>query len=125
MSIKNLSFLSQLTAFIILIFVSSFAQTKFAVIGDFGDDNEDEQAVADLINSWNVDIIITTGDNSYGSTPIDDNIGKYFADWIGNYNGSYGSGSPTNKFFPSLGNHDYSDGDGINAYLAMKNTMIT
>ncbi|MEJ2193522.1 MAG: Ser-Thr-rich GPI-anchored membrane family protein, partial [Ignavibacteriaceae bacterium] len=117
MSIKKLSYFSQLSAFIILIFTSSFAQTKFAVIGDFGDDNADEQAVADLVNSWNVDFIITVGDNSYGSTPIDENIGKYFADWISNYVGSYGIGSPINKFFPSLGNHDYSDGDGINAYL--------
>ena len=48
MSINKLSYFSQLTAFIILIFTSSFAQTKFAVIGDFGDDNADEQAVADF-----------------------------------------------------------------------------
>jgi hypothetical protein len=92
-------------------------QTKFAVIGDYGDDSSGEQAVADLINSWNVDFIITTGDNSYGNTPIDENIGKYYADYIGNYIGSYGSGSPINKFFPSLGNHDYSDGGGLSAYL--------
>jgi hypothetical protein len=92
-------------------------QTKFAVIGDYGDDTQDEQAVADLINSWNVDFIITTGDNSYDNTNIDVNIGKYYSDWIGNYNGSYGSGSTVNKFFPSLGNHDYSDGGGLNAYL--------
>jgi hypothetical protein len=92
-------------------------QTKFAVIGDYGDDNQDEQAVADLINTWNVDLIITTGDNSYDATPIDQNVGKYYSDYIGNYNGSYGTGSPVNKFFPSLGNHDYSDGGGITAYL--------
>ena len=31
--------------------------------------------------------------------------------------GGYGSGSSLNKFFPSIGNHDYSDGNGISAYL--------
>jgi predicted phosphodiesterase len=100
-----------------LIICQASAQTKFAIIGDYGDDDLDEELVANLVNSWNVDFIITTGDNSYDSNPIDDNIGKYYSDWIGNYNGSYGNGSTVNKFFPSLGNHDYGDGGGINAYL--------
>ena len=37
--------------------------TRFAVIGDFGSGNQDEQDVADLVESWDVDFIITTGDN--------------------------------------------------------------
>ena len=102
--------------FLALTINQAFAQ-KFAVIGDYGCDCGNESAVANLVNSWSVDFIITVGDNSYGSTSIDNNIGKYYSDWIGNYNGSYGSGSSINKFFPSLGNHDYIDGGGLNAYL--------
>ncbi len=101
---------------ILLIFglsiIQVYTQTKFAVIGDYGYAGSGEQAVANLVNSWNVDFIITTGDNSYKSNPIDNNIGQYYSDWIGNYNGSYGNGSSNNKFFPSLGNHDYRDGGG-------------
>jgi hypothetical protein len=93
-------------------------QTKFAVIGDYGEAGQDEEAVANLINTWNVDFIITNGDNSYNSTPIDQNIGQYYSDYIGNYTGGYGNGSPVNRFFPSLGNHDYSDGGGLSAYLS-------
>jgi len=88
----------------------------FAAFGDFGSNNSNEQAVADLVHSWNPDFIVTTGDNSYDSTPIDDNIGKYYSDFIGDYVGSYGPGSPTNRFFPSVGNHDYTDGGGITAH---------
>ena len=94
-------------------------QIKFAAIGDYGKTSSDgEGYVADMINGWNVDFIITTGDNSYSSFDIDDNIGQYYSDYIGNYNGSYGTGSTINRFFPIPGNHDYSDGGGINAYLS-------
>ena len=89
----------------------------FAAIGDYGGDNANEQAVADLVDSWGVDFVVTTGDNSYGSTAIDDNIGKYYSDYIGNYIGSYGSGSVTNRFWPAMGNHDYTDGGGSTAYF--------
>jgi len=90
---------------------------KFAVIGDYGCDCGNESNVANLVNGWNVDFIVTVGDNSYGTAPIDDNIGQYYADWIGNYIGSYGNGSSINKFFPAIGNHDYTDGGGLSAYL--------
>ena len=92
-------------------------QVSFAAIGDYGDDSPGEQAVATLIASLDPDIVITTGDNSYDATPIDDNVGQYFSDYIGNYTGAYGPGSPTNRFFPSLGNHDWNDGGGLSAYL--------
>lgn len=116
-SIKNLfSF-----CIVSLLSVSVFSQTdsvRFAVFGDYGVDNSNEQAVADLVSGWNPDFIVTTGDNSYGSNSIDNNIGKYYSDYIGNYMGSFGTGSPINRFFPSIGNHDYSDGAGISAYLS-------
>lgn len=82
-----------------------FQSIKFAALGDYGDDNSAEQAVADLIDNSVVDFIITTGDNSYGND-FDTNIGKYFSDYIGDYQGVHGSGSAENRFFPSPGNHD-------------------
>lgn len=89
----------------------------FAVIGDYGIDNSDERAVSNLVKSHNPDFIVTVGDNTYGSQTLDTAIGQYYSDYIGNYNGSYGSGSETNRFFPALGNHDWSDGGGVQAYL--------
>ena len=89
---------------------------RFAAFGDYGSNSSNEQAVATMVASWNPDFIITTGDNSYGSTAIDTNIGKYYQSYIGNYVGTYGSGSITNRFFPSLGNHDYTDGGQFTAY---------
>src|SRR3982075_1934806 len=96
--------------------VGDVAEARFAALGDFGA-SDGSQAVADLIGRMGVDFIVTTGDNSYGTTvPIDDQIGKYYSHYIGNYTGAYGSGSAVNNFFPTLGNHDYDD-LGINAYL--------
>jgi hypothetical protein len=85
---------------------------RFAALGDYGTDGPDEASVARLIKSWTPDFIITTGDNNYGygeAETIDANIGKHYHDYIGNYNGGYGPGSPggVNRFFPSLGNHDW------------------
>ena len=79
----------------------------FAVIGDYGLDGPDELDVANLVKSWNPDFIITTGDNNYmdgSASIIDQNIGKYYHEFIGNYQGDYGEGSSINRFFPSLGN---------------------
>ncbi len=87
---------------------------RFAVIGDYGMDNQAEADVAALILGWEVDFVITTGDNNYpdGETStIDANIGKYFHSFIYPYYGEYGVGADTNRFFPSPGNHDWrSDG---------------
>jgi Ca2+-binding RTX toxin-like protein len=96
--------------------VGDVAEARFAALGDFGA-SDGSQAVADLIGRMGVDFVVTTGDNTYGTTvPIDDQIGKYYSHYIGNYTGAYGSGSAINGFFPTLGNHDYDD-LGINAYL--------
>jgi hypothetical protein len=82
----------------------------FAVIGDYGSAGPHLADVAALIDSWQVDFILTTGDNNYpiGSpTTIDENIGQYFHSYIFPYKGDYGSGADTNRFFPSMGNHDW------------------
>lgn len=83
---------------------------SFAVIGDFGRAGKAEQDVADLVKSWQPDFIVTTGDNNYpegSAKTIDDNVGQYYADYIGNYHGKYGSGAAENRFWPVPGNHDW------------------
>lgn len=83
---------------------------RFAVIGDYGSDDSDELDVAQLVASWNPDLIITTGDNNYpegSAQTIDQTIGQYYHSYIHPYDGSYGEGADENNFFPSLGNHDW------------------
>ena len=85
-------------------------QVRFGVIGDFGSGDQPEADVATLVHNWNPDIIITVGDNNYPSgskSTIDANIGQYYRDFIQPYSGSYGPGSEVNRFFPTLGNHDW------------------
>jgi hypothetical protein len=98
---------------------------RFAVIGDFGDDFlvtlgvGGEAKVAALVAGWNPDFVITTGDNNYPEgavSTIDANIGKYYQAFIGNYTGTYGPGSPENRFWPSPGNHDWNT-PGLVPYL--------
>jgi hypothetical protein len=83
---------------------------RFAVIGDFGANSPDEDAVARLVKSWAPAFVITTGDNNYPSgeaATIDVNIGKFYSDFIGHYTGSFGKGSAVNRFWPCPGNHDW------------------
>jgi tartrate-resistant acid phosphatase type 5 len=85
-------------------------EIRFAVIGDYGNGSQNEANVAALIKSWNPDFIITTGDNNYpdgDDSTIDENIGQFFNEFIAPYKGSYGAGAQENRFFPSLGNHDW------------------
>jgi hypothetical protein len=83
---------------------------RFAVVGDYGLAGQPEMDVANLVKSWNPDLIITTGDNNYPlgeQSTIDQNIGQYYHDFIYPYAGSYGAGASENRFFPALGNHDW------------------
>ena len=103
-----------------LIAPPAIAQSLFATIGDYGDGSADEGNVAGLVYGWNPDFIITMGDNRYGSTDFDNTVGQFYCDSLTEAgSGIYCSGnnSPTNAFFPSLGNHDYTDGGGLNEYL--------
>jgi hypothetical protein len=97
--------------FLLFVMVTFCYGQKFAVIGDYGDGSTNEAAVSDMIDGWNVDFIITLGDNNYGAdfaATVDDNIGRDYNQWIFPYSGIYPpGGSPdVNKFFPSPGNHD-------------------
>jgi tartrate-resistant acid phosphatase type 5 len=92
---------------------------SFAVIGDYGEGNQAEADVANLIQSWSVDFIITVGDNNYptGShDTIDAHIGQFYHSYIYPYHGGFGPGAEKPLFFPTLGNHDWDSGRA-QAYL--------
>jgi hypothetical protein len=83
---------------------------RFGVIGDFGSAGTAARDVANLVKSWKPDFIITVGDNNYpdgAASTIDPNIGQYYHEFIYPYKGRYGAGATVNRFFPSLGNHDW------------------
>jgi len=83
---------------------------RFAVIGDYGLAGQPEADVASLVSGWQPDVVITTGDNNYpngAQNTIDENIGQYYHAFIYPYLGSYGQDADQNRFFPSLGNHDW------------------
>jgi tartrate-resistant acid phosphatase type 5 len=95
------------------------AGTRFAVIGDYGANSLEEADVARLVKGWRPQFIVTVGDNNYPSgaaATIDQNIGKYYHAFIAPYRGSYGPGAASNRFFPTLGNHDW-DTSGAKPYL--------
>lgn len=84
--------------------------TRFAVIGDYGVASAEEAEVARLVRGFDPEFIVTTGDNNYPSgsaETIDANIGQFYHDFIHPYYGKYGAGATENRFFPSLGNHDW------------------
>jgi hypothetical protein len=103
------------------------ARWTIGVIGDYGAayaggaSFSNVQAVANLIKSWNPDFIITTGDNSYPNNEpsnIDTNIGQFFHEYIHPYVGTFGAGAVSNRFWPSIGNHEWPFGvAGLQPYL--------
>lgn len=93
--------------------------TRFIAIGDFGITSDTERRVADFVLAQRFDVVITLGDNNYPSgsaDTIDVNIGKYYASLIFPYRGHFGPGAKENRFFPSLGNHDWMTA-GARPYL--------
>ena len=69
-----------------------------------------ERDVAALVASWDVDFVISAGDNRYDSHTLNDTVGS-----IALY-GAFLPDAPAgreNRFFPCVGNHDVSDGGGI------------
>lgn len=89
---------------------------RIAVIGDYGAEGPGLEGVSAMIAGWNPDAIITTGDNAYSdlAEPFDGIVGRYYHPFISPYTGAWGAGSPTNRFWPTLGNHDV---DHLQAYL--------
>jgi tartrate-resistant acid phosphatase type 5 len=99
--------------------------TTLAVIGDFGTATAAEESVASLVAGWSPDAIVTVGDDYYasaggsGTDRYDLTIGRYYCGWLaGAVPGAWcpsGGTAGTNRFWPSTGNHDYTDG-GIGNY---------
>ncbi len=90
---------------------------RFGIIGDFAE-GPDLLDVSNVIKGWSPDFIVTVGDNTYGDIwgeDLDDDVGQYFHSFIYPYVGSYGQGATSNKFWPTLGNHDWVV---INEYLS-------
>ncbi|RIK83099.1 MAG: hypothetical protein DCC68_04620 [Planctomycetota bacterium] len=92
------------------------ARTTFAVIGDYGSDTPEATRVAEMVRGWNPDFVITVGDNTYGDPNInvaewERRIGQNYGEFIlGRTDNRYPSQtSPTQRFFPSVGNHDVID----------------
>jgi len=94
-------------------------RTIVAMIGDYGVNTSNEANAAAVVEMLEPDFIITFGDNNYPSgaaETMDDNVGKYYSNWISPYIGDYGDGAAENKFFPCMGNHDWYSENG-QAYL--------
>jgi tartrate-resistant acid phosphatase type 5 len=98
-------------ALALLFTVASAAnELRFAVIGDYGDPRKTAGDVAAMIRTWDVDLILTVGDNNYekgGADTIDANVGQHYNDFIAPYRGTYGPGADRNRFFPAIGDHDW------------------
>lgn len=87
---------------------STTTTSSFALFGDYGD-GPYAKPVATMVKSLSPTVIVTAGDNCYGSSPT-------ISTQVGDKYGTYVSGG---KVFPSLGNHDWKDAcAGLNKYLA-------
>lgn len=84
--------------------------TRLALISDFGTCDVGEQWVADQVSSWDVDAIVTAGDNTQNEpdcVPYTDSVWGYYQK----------PGDASTPVWPTLGNHDYFDsGAGLEAY---------
>ena len=93
---------------------------RFAVIGDYGSGSPLARDVALVIDSWKPEFIATLGDNNYpagAADTIDQNIGSFYHAYISPYQGSYGPGATTNRFFPIPGHRDWDSSTGLQPYL--------
>src|SRR5262249_32476558 len=79
-----------------------------AVVGDLGNGNANELAVAALIESWRPDFVLTVGDNAYPQGAVGLLDRTIF--------GPYAAVMRQSAWFPALGNHDVK-ADGGKAEL--------
>jgi hypothetical protein len=92
---------------------------RFAVLGDFGTTRPESFEVAALVRGLAPRFLLTLGDNNYPdgeASTIDRNIGQHYHQFIHPYLGTYGPGASENRFFPTLGNHDWNT-PGAQPYL--------
>lgn len=82
------------------------------LVTDYGQCDDAEAQVADLVRGWQTDVVVTAGDNTQGvdgCVPFTESVGDYYQDLIDDPRGP--------RFYPIVGNHDYEDaGAGIEAY---------
>jgi tartrate-resistant acid phosphatase type 5 len=99
--------------------MASVPLATFAVIGDYGVNDQREASVASLVASWGPAYVLALGDNYYGAAggtgtgKYDQSTGAYYGKWLKDIT-TTGTRLPkglaaVNAFFPCLGNHDYSD----------------
>ena len=74
-------------------------ELMLAHISDFGTEDANEGLVADLVYSWQPNVIFTSGDNSQGGLDYDDDVQAYYGEFV-----------DRNLLWPCPGNHDYNDG---------------
>jgi tartrate-resistant acid phosphatase type 5 len=87
---------------------------RVGILGDYGTTEPESFAVASLVRAVAPHLLITLGDNNYpdgAAATIDANIGQHYHAWIAPYRGAYGPGAEVNRFFPTLGNHDWRADD--------------
>ena len=78
-----------------------------SAIGDFGRTTPYATGTAKIVLGWAPDFVVTAGDNTYTGGGYDQDVGLFYHSLIGNYQGTHGKGAKTNRFWPSLGNHDH------------------
>ena len=87
-------------------------ETSFAVITDYGTCSDGQGWVAQMVNSWAPEFVISAGDNWQGSVMTGEGCSSYEA-VVGDY---YGATAPSysltdfvtpGNFWPSPGNHDF------------------
>lgn len=94
-----------LLVFSLILNIQAAHGTTFAAIGDYGDSGSARSDVANLVDSWNPEFIITLGDNDYEYN-YNVSVVPYYGDYIS-------SNCTQNRFYPSFGNHDWN---GTNGY---------
>ena len=86
---------------------------QFAIITDYGNCDQGEADVAEMVAAWHPQIIATAGDNTQGASDC-----APFTQSVGDYYSSFLTGPDGPILFPVPGNHDYEDdGAGEAAYL--------
>lgn len=87
---------------------------RVAFITDYGNCDEGQAIVSNMVHSWGVSAYVTGGDNTQGvenCIPYEQSVMDYYGDV------QVGPEGP--MFFPTLGNHDYTnEGAGLDAYRA-------
>src|SRR5262245_3206980 len=91
----------------------------FVFVGDYGTTTPESFAVATRVNALAPDLVLTLGGNNYpdgAAATLDANVGQHYHRFIHPYLGGYGAGASKNRFFPALGDLDWST-PGAQPYL--------